>query len=140
MSIDYNSNIYFTIKEKSLDSFKFNKFIKKINRKNDIKMNNWNIIYNIPYHSHLNPIDKELFIKKYNDDKDKVKKEKLEINKEKNNDYKLKYQNKIKELNINFEKLNILMNEKRKIEKEKMIIFKGKNNENLKVDDMSKKH
>lgn len=76
MSIDYNSNIDFTIKEKSLDSFKFNKFIKKINRKNDkiifldnatihknflfkndIVKNNWNIIYNIPYHSHLNPIE-----------------------------------------------------------------------------------
>lgn len=76
MSIDYNSNIDFTIKEKSLDSFKFNKFIKKINRKNDkiifldnatihknylfkndTHKNKWNIIYNIPYHSHLNPIE-----------------------------------------------------------------------------------
>ena len=25
--------------------------------KNDITKNNWNIIYNIPYHSHLNPIE-----------------------------------------------------------------------------------
>lgn len=76
MSIDINSNIDFTIKEKALDSLKFNKFIKKINIKNDkiifldnasihknlsfkndtIK-NKWNIIYNIPYHSHLNPIE-----------------------------------------------------------------------------------
>jgi transposase len=76
MSIDYNSYIDFTIKEKSLDSFKFNKFIKKINKKNDkiifldnasihknfsfnndVKNYKWNIIYNIPYHSHLNPIE-----------------------------------------------------------------------------------
>ena len=35
MSIDINSNIDFTIKEKSLDSFKFNKFIIKINKNND---------------------------------------------------------------------------------------------------------
>ena len=58
---------------------------------------------------------------------------------ENNDDYKKKYKKKIKDLDDNFEKLNILMNEKRKIEKEKMIIFKGKNNENIKVDDMSKK-
>ena len=58
---------------------------------------------------------------------------------EKNSDYKLKYKNKINELNETFSKLNKLMNEKRTIEKEKMIIFKGKNNENLKVDEMSKK-
>lgn len=76
MSIDINSNIDFTIKEKALDGFKFNKFIKKINKnndkvifmdnasihknkifKNDIINNKWNIIYNIPYHSHLNPIE-----------------------------------------------------------------------------------
>jgi len=76
MSIDINSNIDFTIKNKALDSFKFNKFIKKINSnndkiifldnasihknkifKNDIIKNKWNIIYNIPYHSHLNPIE-----------------------------------------------------------------------------------
>lgn len=76
MSIDYNSNIDFTIKENSLDSFKFNKFIRKINKKNDkiifldnasihknfsfnndVKNYKWNIIYNIPYHSHLNPIE-----------------------------------------------------------------------------------
>lgn len=76
MSIDYNSNINFTIKEKALDSYKFNNFIKKINKKsdkhifmdnasihknksfkNDIIKNNWDIIYNIPYHSHYNPIE-----------------------------------------------------------------------------------
>ena len=76
MSIDINSNIDFTIKEKALDSLKFNKFIKKINInndkiifldnasihknllfKNDIIKNKWNIVYNIPYHSHLNPIE-----------------------------------------------------------------------------------
>jgi len=76
MSIDINSNIDFTIKEKALDSLKFNKFIKKINSKNnktvfldnasihknllfknDIIKNKWNIICNIPYHSHLNPIE-----------------------------------------------------------------------------------
>ena len=76
MSIDINSNIDFTIKEKALDGFKFNKFIKKINKNNnkiifmdnasihknsifkkDIIINKWNIIYNIPYHSHLNPIE-----------------------------------------------------------------------------------
>jgi transposase len=76
VSIDYNSNIDFTVKEKSLDSSKFNKFIKKINKKNNkiifldnasihknyefknyINKYNWNIIYNIPYHSHLNPIE-----------------------------------------------------------------------------------
>jgi transposase len=76
MSIDINSNIDFTIKEKSLQGKDFNKFIKKINKKNnkvifldnasihtnflfknDIINNKWNIIYNIPYHSHLNPIE-----------------------------------------------------------------------------------
>jgi transposase len=76
MSIDVNSNIDFTIKEKALNSQFFNKFIKKINKKNNkiIFMDNasihknsmfknyinnykWNIIYNIPYHSHLNPIE-----------------------------------------------------------------------------------
>jgi len=76
MSIDINSNIDFTIKEKALDSNKFNKFIKKINTKsdkhifmdnasihknfvfkNDVNKNKWDIIYNIPYHSHLNPIE-----------------------------------------------------------------------------------
>ena len=76
MSIDINSNIDFTIKEKAINSDKFNKFIKKINRKNNkiifmdnasihknsifknhILNNKWNIIYNIPYHSHLNPIE-----------------------------------------------------------------------------------
>lgn len=76
MSVDINSNIDFTIKEKALNGFTFNKFIKKINKKNDkiifldnasihknfsfkndIKKYDWNIIYNIPYHSHLNPIE-----------------------------------------------------------------------------------
>jgi transposase len=76
MSIDINSNIDFTIKEKALDSLKFNKFINKINSKNnktifldnasihknilfknEIIKNKWNIIYNIPYHSHFNPIE-----------------------------------------------------------------------------------
>lgn len=76
MSIDINSNIDFTIKEKALNSFHFNSFIKKINKKNnfiifldndsihknklfknDIEKCRWNIIYNIPYHSHLNPIE-----------------------------------------------------------------------------------
>ncbi len=76
MSIDINSNIDFTIKDKALDSFKFNKFIKKINLsnnkiifldnasihknilfKNEIAKNKWDIIYNIPYHSHFNPIE-----------------------------------------------------------------------------------
>ena len=89
MSIDINSNIDFTIKEKALDSFKFNKFINKINKKNNkiifldnasihnnfvfknnIVKNNWNIIYNIPYHSHLNPIEYvfSLLRKKINND------------------------------------------------------------------------
>lgn len=76
MSIDTNSNIDFTIKEKALSGKDFNKFIKKINKKNnkvifidnasihknfyfknDIQHYKWNIIYNIPYHSHLNPIE-----------------------------------------------------------------------------------
>ena len=76
MSVDINSNIDFTIKEKTLDGYTFNKFIKKINKKSDkiifldnasihknkqfnsdIIKNKWNIIYNIPYHSHLNPIE-----------------------------------------------------------------------------------
>ena len=75
MSIDYNSNIDFTITDGALKSFKFNKFMNKICKKNnfifldnasihknfqfknDIINNKWNIIYNIPYHSHLNPIE-----------------------------------------------------------------------------------
>ena len=76
MSIDVNSNIDFTIKEKALNSIHFNSFMKKINKKNDkiifldnasihknklfkndIEENKWNNIYNIPYHSHLNPIE-----------------------------------------------------------------------------------
>lgn len=76
MSIDINSNIDFTITEKALNGFKFNKFMSKINIKNNkiifmdnasihknhtfknnVINNNWNIIYNIPYHSHFNPIE-----------------------------------------------------------------------------------
>ena len=75
MCIDIKGNIDFTIIEKALKSIKFNKFMNKINKnnkvifmdnatihknflfKNDIIKNNWNIIYNIPYHSHLNPIE-----------------------------------------------------------------------------------
>jgi len=76
MSIDVNSNIDFTIKEKALNSFHFNSFMNKINKrnnkiifldnasihknklfKNEVDKNKWNIIYNIPYHSHLNPIE-----------------------------------------------------------------------------------
>jgi hypothetical protein len=51
---------------------------------------------------------------------DKIKNMELE----KNNDYKLKYKNKISELEETFLKLNKLMKDKRIIEKEKMIIFK----------------
>lgn len=76
MSIDTNSNIDFTIKEKALNGDNFNSFMKKINKKNNknifldnasihknklfkniVDKNKWNIIYNIPYHSHLNPIE-----------------------------------------------------------------------------------
>ena len=76
MSIDKKANIDFTIIERALNGNKFNKFIKKINIKNNkvifidnasihknfefknhIANNKWNIIYNIPYHSHLNPIE-----------------------------------------------------------------------------------
>jgi len=76
MSIDTNSNIDFTIKEKALNGNNFNSFMNKINKnnnkiifldnasihknklfKNIIDKNKWNIIYNIPYHSHLNPIE-----------------------------------------------------------------------------------
>ena len=75
MSINIKGKIDFTITEKALKSIKFNKFIKKIIKndniifldnatihknyqfKNEIIKNKWNIIYNIPYHSHLNPIE-----------------------------------------------------------------------------------
>ena len=75
MSINRIGNIDFTITEKALNGNKFNTFMKKINRnknfifldnasihknhefKKDIIKNKWNIIYNIPYHSHLNPIE-----------------------------------------------------------------------------------
>jgi len=75
MSISIKGNIDFTITEKALKSNKFNTFMKKIIKndkilfldnasihknyqfKNDIQKNNWNVIYNIPYHSHLNPIE-----------------------------------------------------------------------------------
>ena len=75
MSINLNGKIDFTIVEKALKSDKFNTFMNKIcnkenfifmdnasihknkNFKNNITKNNYNIIYNIPYHSHLNPIE-----------------------------------------------------------------------------------
>ena len=75
MSVSYGGNIDFTIVEKAIKGFKFNIFMKKIikynnvifmdnaiihkNKQfiNDTKNNKWNIIYNIPYHSHLNPIE-----------------------------------------------------------------------------------
>ena len=75
MCINNKGKIDFTIVEKALKSDKFNKFMKKICKnnnvifmdnasihknktfKNSIKNNNYNIIYNIPYHSHLNPIE-----------------------------------------------------------------------------------
>jgi len=75
MSINIKGQIDFTIIEKALKSNKFNKFMKKIIKndniifldnatihknhqfRDDILKNKWNIIYNIPYHSHLNPIE-----------------------------------------------------------------------------------
>ena len=75
MSINIKGQIAFTIIEKALKSNKFNKFMKKIIKndniifldnatihknhqfRDDILKNKWNIIYNIPYHSHLNPIE-----------------------------------------------------------------------------------
>lgn len=75
MSINIDSDIDFTLTDKALNGNKFNTFMKKINKnnnaifldnasihknkqfKNDIENNKWNIIYNIPYHSHLNPIE-----------------------------------------------------------------------------------
>jgi transposase len=75
MGITINGKIDFTIVEGALKSFKFNKFMKKIMTKNNyifmdnasihknslfkkfINDNNFNIIYNIPYHSELNPIE-----------------------------------------------------------------------------------
>jgi transposase len=75
MSINIKGKIDFTITEKSLKSNKFHTFMKKINKnnhyifmdnasihtnkffKNSVIKNNWNIIYNVPYHSHLNPIE-----------------------------------------------------------------------------------
>lgn len=75
MSVSINGDIDFTITYGALNSFKFNTFMEKINKNNcsilldnasihknkhfnnNIKINNWNIIYNVPYHSHLNPIE-----------------------------------------------------------------------------------
>ena len=75
MSINIKGKIDFTITEKALKSNKFYTFMKKINKnnyyvfmdnasihtnnffKNNAIKNNWNIIYNIPYHSHFNPIE-----------------------------------------------------------------------------------
>ena len=75
MSIDINSNIDFTIIEGALKGIKFNTFMNKIIKNNKIifldnasihknkqfkkliDRNKWNIIYNIPYHSHLNHIE-----------------------------------------------------------------------------------
>ena len=75
MSIDIKGKIDFTIVEGSLKSNKFNKFMKKIMTSSNyifmdnasihknilfkqfINNNNFNVIYNIPYHSELNPIE-----------------------------------------------------------------------------------
>jgi transposase len=75
MSISINGKIDFTIVEGALKSYKFNKFMKKIMTckniifmdnasihknslfKNFIINNNFNVIYNIPYKSELNPIE-----------------------------------------------------------------------------------
>jgi transposase len=75
MSISISGKINFTIVEGALKSNKFNKFMKKIMTsqnyifmdnasihknalfKNFINNNNFNVIYNIPYHSELNPIE-----------------------------------------------------------------------------------
>ena len=77
LSINSHGKFNFTIVEGALKSDKFNKFIKKIIKNNNFifmdnatihknsefkkfvdnnKYNN-NIIYNVPYHSHLNPIE-----------------------------------------------------------------------------------
>jgi len=110
MSININSDIDFTITEKALNGVKFNTFMKKINKNNnaifldnasihknkqfinDIKKNNWNVIYNIPYHSHLNPIEyvfsllrKELLnndVKTFNDIVDIIVRFKKNLNKD----------------------------------------------------------
>jgi len=75
MSIDIKGKIDFTIVEGALKSNKFNKFMKKIMTSSNyifmdnasihknsifkqfINNNNFNVIYNIPYHSELNPIE-----------------------------------------------------------------------------------
>jgi transposase len=75
MCVNIKGYIDYTITERSLKSDKFNTFMKKINKnnnyilldnasihknkifKNDTFKNKWNIIYNVPYHSHLNPIE-----------------------------------------------------------------------------------
>jgi len=98
MYIDTNYNIDFTIKEKALNGNNFNSFMKKINKKNNkiifldnpyihknilfkniVDKNKWNIIYNIPYHSHLNPIEYvfSLLRNKIQNKIEKIKKEKI---------------------------------------------------------------
>jgi len=75
MAISMDGNINFTIVHRALKSDKFNTFMKKIMKndnyifmdnaiihknssfKNFINKNNFNVIYNIPYHSELNPIE-----------------------------------------------------------------------------------
>ena len=70
MGITINGKIDFTIVEGALKSFKFNKFMKNnyifmdnasIHTsslfKKFVNDNNFNVIYNIPYHSELNPIE-----------------------------------------------------------------------------------
>jgi len=75
MSISIDGKIDFTIVQGALKSSKFNNFMKKIMTptnyifmdnasihkntifKNFVNDNNYNVIYNIPYHSELNPIE-----------------------------------------------------------------------------------
>jgi transposase len=75
MSISIDGKIDFTIIQGALKSSKFNNFMKKIMTptnyifmdnvsihkntifKNFVNDNNYNVIYNIPYHSQLNPIE-----------------------------------------------------------------------------------
>jgi hypothetical protein len=86
-------------------------------------------IINIKNNNSLN------IIKVLNNKIKKIKK----IEESKTNDYKIKYNIIINELNVNTNEMNKLMFEKNKIEKEIMGLFKDKNNENIKVDNMSKK-
>jgi len=75
MAISMKGKIDFTIVQSSLKSNKFNTFMKKIMKSNNyifmdnaiihknsnfkkyVNNNNFNVIYNIPYHSELNPIE-----------------------------------------------------------------------------------